>query len=236
MRQKLEERRQLLEETVADYYYGILSFCSHLKLPKSEWLYCFVWGLRPEIRDHVTLQQPTDVDSALNFARLKELVTLGKSKNVQEVEECSKFKSNPLKEDIKQIVRDELNVWTETSQNHEKHRRVNRKFRSCKIFLSIVEALFLVKSRNWADNRDFKPNFKCLHQRNNTQNVFNQGKIGARLNWLAPLLCVVVNPWWGRLKILQEITILPLDLVLINVLSVTMEIRRKVLLKRMLRV
>ena len=75
------------------------------------------------------MQQPTDVDSALNFARLKELVTLGKSKNVQEVEECSKFKSNPLKEDIKQIVRDELNVWTETSQNHEKHRRVNRKFR-----------------------------------------------------------------------------------------------------------
>ena len=52
------------------------------------------------------------MDSALNFARLKELVTLGKSKNGQEVEECSKFKSNPSKEDIKQIVRDELNVWT----------------------------------------------------------------------------------------------------------------------------
>ena len=50
------------------------------------------------------------MDSALNFARLKELATLVKSKNVQEVEECSKFKSNPLKEDIKQIVRDELNV------------------------------------------------------------------------------------------------------------------------------
>ena len=77
------------------------------------------------------MQQPTDVDSALNFARLKELATLGKSKNVQEVEECSKFKSNPLKEDIKQIVRDELNVWTETSQNKEKHRRVSQKFRSC---------------------------------------------------------------------------------------------------------
>ena len=78
------------------------------------------------------MQQPTDVDSALNFARLKELATLGKSKNVQEVEACSKFKKFiSLKEDIKQIVRDELNVWTETSQNNEKHRRVNRKFRSC---------------------------------------------------------------------------------------------------------
>ena len=43
------------------------------------------------------------MDSALNFARLKELVTLGKSKNVQEGEECLKFESNPSKEDIKQI-------------------------------------------------------------------------------------------------------------------------------------
>ena len=131
LRQKLEERRQLLGETLADYCYDILSFCSRLNLPKSECLYCFVRGLRPEIRDHVILQQPTDVDSALNFARLKELVTLGKSKNGQEVEECSKFKSNPSKENIKQILRDELNVRTQTSQNNEKHRHVNRKFRSC---------------------------------------------------------------------------------------------------------
>ena len=108
VRQKLEERRQLLEETVADYYYDILSFCSRLNLPKNKWLYCFVRGLRPEIRDHGILQRPTDVGFALNFARLKELVSLGKSKNVQEVEECSKFRSNPLKEDIKQIVRDEF--------------------------------------------------------------------------------------------------------------------------------
>ena len=193
LRQKLEERRQLLGETVADYYYDILSFCSRLNLPKSEWLYCFVRGLRPEIRDHVILQQPTDVDSALNFARLKELVTLGKSKNVQEVEECSKFKSNPLKEDIKEIVRDELNVWTETSQNNEKHRRVNRKFRSCNFPVHCGGTVFGKKPK-LGRYRNFKPNFKRLHRRNNTQNVFNQGKIGARLNWLAPLSCVVVNP------------------------------------------
>ena len=193
MRQKLEERRQLLGETVADYYYDILSFCSRLNLPKSEWLYCFVRGLRPEIRDHVILQQPTDVDSALNFARLKELVTLGKSKNAQEVEECSKFKSNPLKEDIKQIVRDKLNVWTETSQNNEKHRRVNWKFRSCN-FPVHCGGTVVGKKPKLGRYRNFKPNFKRLHRRNNTQNVFNQGKIGARLNWLAPLSCVVVNP------------------------------------------
>jgi len=78
LRQKLEERRQLLGETFADYFYLTISFCSRLNLhvPKSEWLYRFAQGLRPEIRDHVILQQPTDVDSALNFARLKELVIL----------------------------------------------------------------------------------------------------------------------------------------------------------------
>ena len=193
VRQKLEERRQLLGETVADYYYDILSFCSRLNLPKSEWLYCFVRGLRPEIRDHVILQQPTDVDSALNFARLKELVTLGKSKNGQEVEKCWKFKSNPSKEDIKQILRDELNVWTETSQNNEKHRRVNRKFRSCNFPVHCGGTVFGKKPK-LGRYRNFKPYFKRLHRRNNTQNVFNQGKIGARLNWLAPLSCVVVNP------------------------------------------
>ena len=193
VRQKLEERRQLLGETVADYYYDILSFCSRLNLPKSEWLYCFVRGLRPEIRDHVILQQPTDVDSALNFARLKELVTLGKSKNGQEVEKCWKFKSNPSKEDIKQILRDELNIWTETSQNNEKHRRVNRKFRSCNFPVHCGGTVFGKKPK-LGRYRNFKPNFKHLDRRNNTQNVFNQGKIGARLNWLAPLSCVVVNP------------------------------------------
>ena len=193
VRQKLEERRQLLGETVADYYYDILSFCSRLNLPKSEWLYCFVRGLRPEIRDHVILQQPTDVDSALNFARLKELVTLGKSKNGQEVEKCWKFKSNPSKEDIKQILRDELNIWTQTSQNNEKHRRVNRKFRSCNFPVHCGGTVFGKKPK-LGRYRNFKPYFKRLHRRNNTQNVFNQGKIGARLNWLAPLSCVVVNP------------------------------------------
>ena len=43
------------------------------------------------------MQQPTDVDSALNFARLKELVTLGKSNNGQEVEKFSELKTRVLR-------------------------------------------------------------------------------------------------------------------------------------------
>ena len=111
LRQKLEERSQLLGETVADYYYDILSFCSRLKLPKSEWLYCFVRGLRPEIREHVILQQPPDLESALNFAKLKELVTLSrKSNNGQEAENFEELRSNPSEEEIKQSVGDKSNV------------------------------------------------------------------------------------------------------------------------------
>ena len=72
--QKLEVCRQLLGETVADYFFVILSYCSRLKFPKSEWLYCFVRSLRPEIRDHGILLQPPDLESALNIAKLKELV------------------------------------------------------------------------------------------------------------------------------------------------------------------
>lgn len=37
------------------------------------------------------------MDSALNFARLKELVTLGKSSSGQEVEKFSELKSKSLK-------------------------------------------------------------------------------------------------------------------------------------------
>ena len=40
------------------------------------------------------------------------------------------LKSNPSKEDIKQIVIDELNVWTEPSKNNEKY-YIYRKFQSC---------------------------------------------------------------------------------------------------------
>ena len=94
MRQKLEERRQLLGETVADHYYDILSFCSLVNLPKSEWLYCFVRGLRPEIREHVILQQLPDFESALNIAKRKELVTLSrKSNNGQEDENFKELRT-----------------------------------------------------------------------------------------------------------------------------------------------
>ena len=139
LRQKLEERRQLLGETVVDYYYDILSFCPRLNLPKSEWLYCFVRGLRPEIREHVILQQPPDFESALDIAKIKEFVILsGKSNYGQEVEKTvvlqnEELQSNPSGEEIKQSVGDEFDVWTTDFQNNGNRRINRRKFRSGKL-------------------------------------------------------------------------------------------------------
>ena len=58
-------------------------------------------------------------------------------------------KSNPSKEDIKQIVRDELNVWTETSKNNEKY-RIYRKFQSCN-FPTRCGGIIFGKKPNSAD-------------------------------------------------------------------------------------
>ena len=62
--------RELLEHTPT-YFGG-----EPVTLVKS-----FVRGLKPEIREHVILQQPPDFESALNIAKLKELVTLSRKSN-----------------------------------------------------------------------------------------------------------------------------------------------------------
>ena len=71
----------------------------------------FVGGLKPEIREHVILQQPPDFESALNIAKLNELVTLSrKSNNGQEVANFEELQFNSFEEEIKQSVGDEFNV------------------------------------------------------------------------------------------------------------------------------
>ena len=76
----------------------------------------------------VILQQPFDFESALNIAKLKELVTLSrKSNNGQEVENFEQLQFNPSEEEFKQSVGDEFNVWSTDFQNNG-NRRINRKF------------------------------------------------------------------------------------------------------------
>ena len=65
----------------------------------------------------------------------------------------------PQKRISNKFLRDELNVWTETSQNNEKHRRVNRKSRSCNFPVQCGGTIFSKKPK-LGRYRNFKPNFK----------------------------------------------------------------------------
>ena len=150
LRQKLEERRQSLGETVADYYFDILSFCSRLNLPKSEWLYCFVRGLRPEISEHVILQQPPDLESALNIAKLKEVVTLcRKSNNGQEVKNFEELQSNPSEKEVKKSVGKKSMFVVQISKIMEIVVLIV-KFDRANLIVFVMGAAFSVKILNWA--------------------------------------------------------------------------------------
>ena len=130
----------------------------------------------------------------MNIAKLKELVTLSrKSNNGQEVENFEELQCNPSEEKIKQSVGDESDVRGTNFQNNG-NRRVNRKFPSGKLNRFRYGGSVFRKNPKLGSYGSSKPNFRGLYRRNNMQNAFHQGKMGAQLNWLAPLSCVVVNP------------------------------------------
>ena len=130
----------------------------------------------------------------MNIAKLKELVTLSrKSNNGQEVEDFEELQSNPSEEKIKQSVGDEFNVWSTDFQNNG-NRHINRKLRSGTLNRFRYMGSVFSKSPKLDSYRSSKLNFRGLYRRSNMQNAFHQGKMGAQLNWLAPVSCVVVNP------------------------------------------
>ena len=138
--------------------------------------------------------QPPDFESALNIGKLKELVTLSrKSNNGQEDENFEELESNPSEEEIKQSVGHQFNVWSTDVQNNG-NRRINRKFRSGKVNRFRYGGSVFSRNPKLGSYGSSKPNFRGLYRGNNRQNAFHQGKIGAQLNCLAPLLRVVVNP------------------------------------------
>ena len=138
--------------------------------------------------------QPPDFESALNIGKLKELVTLSrKSNNGQEDENFEELESNPSEEEIKQSVGHQFNVWSTDVQNNG-NRRINRKFRSGKVKSFRYGGSVFSRNPKLGSYGSLEANFRGLYRRNNMQNAFHQGKMGAQLNWLAPLSCVVVNP------------------------------------------
>ena len=80
--------------------------------------------------------------------------------------------------------------WTKTSQS-DGNRRINRTFQSGKLNRFRDEGSGFGKKPKLGMRSYTSP--KLLY-RINKQNAFHQGKMGAQLNWLGPLSCVVVSP------------------------------------------
>lgn len=74
-RQQLNQRKMATSETVASYSADIRRQCQLLRIPKPEWLHVFIQGLRPDIREHLVLQQPQTFEQAEQLATLKEAVS-----------------------------------------------------------------------------------------------------------------------------------------------------------------
>ena len=124
----------------------------------------------------------------MNIACKTKRVTLSpKSNNGQEVENFEQLQFNPSEEGV------QISVWSTDFQNNG-NRRINRKFRSSKLNRFHYGGSVFSKNPKLGSYESSKPNFRGLYRRNNMQNAFHQGKIGAQLNWLAPLRSVVVNP------------------------------------------
>ena len=154
VRQALGQRRQLEKESVADYSYSLRTHCARINLPRSEWAHYFVQGLLPEIREYVILQPPENLESAENFAKLKESVFAGSGKrtdfnpkevSAQILEELTKainpkdksisaVSQDPFvsKSEMKQIIRDEFRelMGSASSRPSGYNQRSNQSFQS----------------------------------------------------------------------------------------------------------
>ena len=74
-RQQLNQRKMAANETVANYSADIRRQCQLLRISKPEWIHLFIQGLRPDIRDHLVLQQPQSFEQAEQMATLKEAIS-----------------------------------------------------------------------------------------------------------------------------------------------------------------
>lgn len=75
LRQQLNNRKQGVNESVANYAAEIRKQCKRLSIPKSEWTNIFVSNLREPLRTYCVLQRPDSFQSAENLATLRETVS-----------------------------------------------------------------------------------------------------------------------------------------------------------------
>ena len=74
LRQKLNERKQLLSETVSEFAAAIRRLAQRINLPRSKCINYFIQGLRADLKNLVILQRPTSFEEAEMHAKLKESV------------------------------------------------------------------------------------------------------------------------------------------------------------------
>jgi len=91
LRQELNSRKQLMQESVAEYSSDILKRCQRLNIPKQEQLHFFIQGLLPDIRDYVILSQPTSIDKSI-IAKIRSTVKSNNSLgiNAQDIADLKK--------------------------------------------------------------------------------------------------------------------------------------------------
>jgi hypothetical protein len=99
LRQKLIQRKQSESELLSNYVRDIRKMCMRLDLPKEEWVYYFIHGLKPSLRAYVILQKPTDFDTAVDSAKLKDSVEPNNQNNAS-----AKEISEAVTEQIKKLL------------------------------------------------------------------------------------------------------------------------------------
>lgn len=66
------DRKQLPAESVFQFASAIRKFCLRLEVSIEDNVHHFVYGLRPELRNYVSLQRPKTFSEAEKLARLRE--------------------------------------------------------------------------------------------------------------------------------------------------------------------
>lgn len=75
LRQALYAKKQGSSESLTNYTADIIKRCQRLSLNDAELMNIFINGLKPELRSHLVLNQPTSFTEAEKLARLREAVT-----------------------------------------------------------------------------------------------------------------------------------------------------------------
>lgn len=85
LRQQLCQRKQGSTESVDAYSIDIRKRCQRVGIPIDEQLHYFIQGLRPDLKNHMILQQPQTLDVAENAARLRESLPTAPSFSANDV-------------------------------------------------------------------------------------------------------------------------------------------------------